>query len=203
VTGLDNDELEFYTYAFLREDGTPYYIGKGSGMRYKVKTGRMIPPPEKESRIIKLKENLTEEEAFRHEIYMIAVLPNLRNLTSGGEGVSGLKHTDKTKRILSEKAKRPRSEESKKKQSETIRKRGNHFQGKEHTEEARAKMRKPKNNRKGYSLDWKERQRQNQLGRIWVNDGVRNYKIHPEELNTYLTNGLVRGRTYHPRKQSK
>ena len=75
---------KYYTYAYLREDGTPYYIGKGSGNRWHQRTQRSIPAPKTDDRIIKLKSNLTEEEAFRHEVYMIAVLPNLRNLTTGG-----------------------------------------------------------------------------------------------------------------------
>ena len=80
--------MEFYTYAYLREDGTPYYIGKGKDKRLYSKCGRTISTPPKD-RIIKLKDNLTEEEAFRHEVYMIGILPNLRNRTLGGEGISG------------------------------------------------------------------------------------------------------------------
>ena len=94
----------FYTYAFLREDGTPYYIGKGSGNRCYVKCGRNVGMPPRE-RIIKLKENLTEEDAFRHEVYLIAILPNLHNLTDGGEGASGHKKTDEEKKALSERMK--------------------------------------------------------------------------------------------------
>ena len=85
----------YYTYAYLREDRTPYYIGKGKGDRAYKKERREFKPPKDKSRIIFLKQNLTEEEAFKHEIYMIAVFGRkdlgtgiLRNRTDGGEGVS-------------------------------------------------------------------------------------------------------------------
>ncbi|QBP06037.1 hypothetical protein [Synechococcus phage S-B68] len=94
--------MNYYTYAFLREDGTPYYIGKGKDRRCYVRQHRRIPSPPTKDRIIKLKENLTEEEAFRHEVYMISVLPNLRNLTVGGEGTSGYQHTTEAKQKMSD-----------------------------------------------------------------------------------------------------
>jgi hypothetical protein len=94
----------FYTYAYLREDRTPYYIGKGKDNRSRVNCGRSIHKPP-EDRILILKKNLTEEEAFKHEIYMIAVLGRkdlstgiLRNRTNGGEGVSGRICTEETRK---------------------------------------------------------------------------------------------------------
>jgi hypothetical protein len=87
----------FYTYAYLRKDRTPYYIGKGSGRRIFVNQGKSCKKPKDKSRIIFLKQNLTEEEAFKHEVYMIALYGRkdlgtgiLRNRTDGGEGASGL-----------------------------------------------------------------------------------------------------------------
>ena len=102
----------FYTYAYLREDRTPYYIGKGSEKRaYKRKKGEIHPPKDK-SRIIFLKQNLTEEEAFKHEIYMIVVLGRkdlgtgtLHNKTDGGEGSSGNICSQETREKMSEKKK--------------------------------------------------------------------------------------------------
>ena len=57
---------DYYTYAFLREDKTPYYIGKGRGKRIYSKN-RLINPPKDKSRILFLKKGLTEAEAFKHE----------------------------------------------------------------------------------------------------------------------------------------
>ena len=85
---------DFYTYAYLREDGSPYYVGKGRGNRcYSKQSRRSCLPPIDKSRVLILKQNLTEEEAFRHEEYMIYILGRkdigtgiLRNLSSGGQG---------------------------------------------------------------------------------------------------------------------
>ena len=57
---------KFYTYAYLREDGTPYYIGKGKKDRIDNPLHNSIHLPPKERRLY-LKQNLTEEEAFKHE----------------------------------------------------------------------------------------------------------------------------------------
>jgi hypothetical protein len=84
----------YYTYAYLREDRTPYYIGKGKRYRAYQKRKTINKPPK--DRILMLKSNLTEEEAFKHEIYMIDVFGRkdlgtgiLHNRTNGGEGTSG------------------------------------------------------------------------------------------------------------------
>jgi predicted RNA binding protein with dsRBD fold (UPF0201 family) len=103
---------EYYTYAYLREDGTPYYIGKGSDKRITRRVKRDTRPPKDKSRIIFLKQNLTEEEAFKHEIYMISVFGRkdlgtgvLYNRTDGGEGVSGRIVTDETRNKIRQKLK--------------------------------------------------------------------------------------------------
>lgn len=123
----------FYTYAWLREDGTPYYIGKGKGKRSHSsdrQNGRLHRPKDL-NRIIYLKKDLTEEEAFRHERYMIYIHPNLHNLTEGGEGTSGYKHTPEqiennrraqTGKVMSAESSRKKSEAMKRLYSEGKRK---------------------------------------------------------------------------------
>lgn len=95
----------YYTYAWLREDKTPYYIGKGCRGRAFDRRRKFCPPRE---RVLILKKNLSEEEAFKHEVYMIAVFGRkdlgtgiLYNLTDGGEGASGYKHNEETKSLMS------------------------------------------------------------------------------------------------------
>jgi hypothetical protein len=178
--------MEYYTYAYLREDRTPYYIGKGNGRRAYQKQ-KWHNPPKNKSRIIYLKQNLTEEEAFRHEIYMIAVFGRkdlgtgiLRNRTNGGEGVSGLVHTDESKEKMSKASKgnsyfkgKKHTEESKRKNSEAHkgkilseehkRKVGEAFKGKILSEEHKRRISEGK---KGKNKDKK-----------WWNDGCGNRKI--------------------------
>jgi hypothetical protein len=63
---------KFYVYAYLREDRyTPYYIGKGCGKRCYYKKGKNCNPPKDRSRIIILKDNLLEEDAFNLEKLLI------------------------------------------------------------------------------------------------------------------------------------
>jgi hypothetical protein len=95
----------FYTYAYLRIDGTPYYIGKGEGRRAYSKNHSVFVPPEE--RILFLKKYLLEEDAYQHETYMISVFGRkdlgtgiLRNRTNGGEGSSGAIITDEWKRNI-------------------------------------------------------------------------------------------------------
>ena len=145
--------MHYYTYAYLREDKTPYYIGKGKGNREYKRSRNDIRPPKDKSRILYLKQNLTEEEAFKHEIYMIAVFGRkdlgtgiLRNRTDGGEGVSGRILSQESRRKISEANKgntnclgKTHSEESRKKMSES--QKGNTKRlGKTHSEETKRKM---------------------------------------------------------------
>ena len=98
---------EYYVYAYLREDGTPYYIGKGKSDRaYSKRRTFKIPPKD---RIVIVLQNLTEEQAFSNEKDFIAWYGRndnntgiLRNLTDGGEGVSVHIHSEETRKKQSE-----------------------------------------------------------------------------------------------------
>jgi len=108
----------YYTYCYLNEEGKPYYIGKGHGNRAYDRNHSVSLPPR--DRILILKDNLTEEEAFRHEVYMIAILGRksqgegiLENIQKGGNQPPRLTHhSEETK---SKMRRRRHSEETKRK----------------------------------------------------------------------------------------
>lgn len=131
----------FYTYLWLRYDGTPYYAGKGAGNRAFKTANHYIGKPGDSAQII-VQEFLTEAEAFEAEKFLISFYGRkdlgtgcLRNLTNGGEGVSGLRHSSETKLKLSRASKGrkaaykrksphrgvPRSPEARQKMSQRIR----------------------------------------------------------------------------------
>ena len=115
-----NPPIGFYVYAYLREDGTPYYIGKGQNNRAWTKNSKEVGKPS-DDRIVILEQNLTELGAFAIERRMIRwygrVNDNtgsLRNLTDGGDGISGWRHSEETiEKCRSGNIGKKRSEETK------------------------------------------------------------------------------------------
>ena len=98
---------EYYVYAYLREDGSPYYIGKGKGDRAYSSSRRFKPTSR--DRILIVLQNLTEKQAFDNEIEFIKWYGRknnntgiLRNLTNGGEGASGVIPSEETRKKLSD-----------------------------------------------------------------------------------------------------
>jgi hypothetical protein len=109
---MDNKSI-YYVYQYNREDGTPYYIGKGKGNRVYSKQ-KNINLPTDPSRIVIIKDNLTEQESLRLETELIKKYGRkdnntgvLRNRTDGGEGVSGHKWTKKQRKAITSKLSHP------------------------------------------------------------------------------------------------
>jgi hypothetical protein len=159
------DPRRFYVYMWLRSKDSkhgprlsPYYVGKGAKLRAFDARRRGAKPPKDQSYIVFVQEGLTEQEALALEQYCIALYGRidngtgiLRNLTNGGEGVSGFKFSEELRQRLSKSHTGHRhSEETRKKMSRSRSGPGNPnygkkgmvsaFKGRKHTEESKRLM---------------------------------------------------------------
>lgn len=150
----------YYVYAYLRTDGTPYYIGKGHDNRAydSHKRGCADIRPKDRSRIIILEKNLTLFGSLaleRRYIRWYGRKDNntgiLINLTDGGDGLDGLIKTEEHKRKIGlANSKRLKGKSyidrmGEEKAAEVIRKKSQSMigksLGKRHSEETKEKLR--------------------------------------------------------------
>jgi hypothetical protein len=134
--------MNSYVYTLVDpRNNLPFYVGKGSGERcnfhvveakYYVKRKslklnkiRKLLQLGMEPIVVKIEENVSDEQALDLECLLISEMRDfgipLTNMTDGGDGAQGYKHTEEHKQRMSER-----------------------FKGRIITEEHRQKMRKPK-----------------------------------------------------------
>jgi len=161
----------YYVYAYLRKDGTPYYIGKGKGRR--ITAVHNVSVPDDKSKIKTIATNLSENESFLLETKLIKHYGRkdnntgiLRNMTDGGEGASGAIRSQAFKdNLRKQRLNIPRSAETIKRIKENTPKLvgdKNGMFGKQHSEHTRKLIRQKSlgrkhsaetNAKKGHALD--------------------------------------------------
>ena len=135
----------YYVYAYIRENGIPYYIGKGKHNRayviHKRKDGVKINPPNRE-RIIICEQNLTATGAAAIERRLIRWYGRkidggvLVNMTMGGDGGGVLGHT----MSIEQREKLRQINLGKKKSPESIEKTASKNRGKKRSDETRQRI---------------------------------------------------------------
>lgn len=172
---------EFYIYVHSKPDGIPFYVGKGSKNRaYSFVKNRnshyknIVNKYGVKNIIVDVYPCENESHAFEREIEIIAAIKSLgvdlSNMTRGGEGPSGFKHSEESKIKFSMQRKGKKfTDEHRKKISEALR-------GKKRPE---------------FSEKWREKLRVSSTGKRHSDD-IKNKISNSLKGNTFAL-GLKRG----------
>lgn len=199
---------KYYVYTHSRNDTNDYfYVGKGIGKRAWSKYARnnlWHKIVKKHGYTVRVEGHFdNEEDAFWYEKYLINVFRSrgyeLANFTDGGDGVSGYKHTDETKKKLSEISKQKYSNEEYAQKMAQIRK-------EQWTEEAREKASKSSKNvwtedvKKQHSEKLKKAYSSEEMRKVQSN---RNKKYRESEVGKKEFVARVKGYWSSPKSQTE
>lgn len=123
---MQEGDCSYYVYLYLKPDGTPFYVGKGKGDRWKahlVEASKKATKDKNRLKINTIKKilkqgqepivkfvdtNISEDQAFELECFLISEIGRidlgtgtLTNLTDGGEGQSGYVYSEERRKELS------------------------------------------------------------------------------------------------------
>ena len=157
---------QFYVYIHKKPDGTPFYVGKGTGNRAYQFSRRtqwhknIVEKYGKNNIIIEIINCINEAQAFDLEKIYIKQFRNskvcLVNLTDGGEGTAGLVRGEPTeehkKKNGDARRGKKQSEETKRKRSESLKGRKRPPRSQEWKDKASASLKGRISPRKGAKL---------------------------------------------------